>query len=116
MPGRLPFTDRDREVYLDAFFDYVARYSLRVWAYCLMSNHVHFVVVPERERSLARVFGRTHSDYARYANLVRRSCGHLWQARYYSCALGERHACGRDANRMAEGVLRRLSYNKRTRG
>jgi putative transposase len=57
-----------------------------------MNNHVHFVVVPERERSLARVFGRTHSDYARYANLVRRSGGHFWQARFYSCALDERHA------------------------
>jgi len=83
------FTDRDREVYLAAFFDYAARYALRVWGYCLMSNHVHFIVVPERERSLARVFGRTHSDYARYANLTQRSCGHLWQARFYSCALDE---------------------------
>ena len=86
------FTDRDRAVYLDAFFDYATRYSLRVWGYCLMSNHVHFVVVPERERSLARVFGLTHSDYARYGNLVRRSCGHFWQARFFSCALDERHA------------------------
>lgn len=85
------FTERDREVYLNAFFDYAARYSLRVWGYCLMSNHVHFVVVPERERSLARVFGRTHSDYARYANLVQCSCGHFWQARFYSCALDEGH-------------------------
>ena len=57
-----------------------------------MSNHVHFVVVPEREQSLARVFGRTHADYARYANVVRRSCGHFWQARFYSCALDARHA------------------------
>jgi putative transposase len=86
------FTDGDREVYLDTFFDYAARYSLRVWGYCLMSNHVHFVVVPERERSLARVFGRTHSDYARYSNLVRRRCSHFWQARFYSCALDERRA------------------------
>jgi putative transposase len=86
------FTDRDREVYLAAFFDYAARYRLRVWGYCLMSNHVHFVVVSERERSLARVFGRTHADYARYANVARRSCGHLWQARFYSCALDEAHA------------------------
>src|ERR1039457_2276923 len=38
-----------------------------------------------------RVFGRTHSDYARYANLVQRSCGHFWQARFYSCALDEDH-------------------------
>lgn len=92
--GRQPvfFSDRDREVYLNAFFDYASRYSLRVWGYCLMTNHVHFMVVPERERSLARVFGRTHSDYARYANLAQRSCGHLWQARFYSCALDARHA------------------------
>jgi putative transposase len=71
------FTNRDREVYLDAFFGHAARYCLRVWGYCLMSNHVHFVVVPERERGLARVFGSTHSDYARYANVLRRSCGHF---------------------------------------
>ena len=79
-------------MYLDAFFDYAARYSLRVWGYCLMTNHVHFVVVPEREQSLARVFGRTHADYARYANLMRRSSGHFWQSRFYSCALDTRHA------------------------
>ena len=86
------FADRDRAVYLDAFFDYAARYRVRVWGYCLMRNHVHFLVVPGREGILARAFGRTHSDYARYANLVQRSCGHLWQARFYSCALDARHA------------------------
>lgn len=85
------FTEQDRGIYLNAFFDYASRYSLRVLGYCLMTNHVHFVVVPEREVSLARVFGRTHSDYARYANLVNRSCGHFWQARFYSCALDEAH-------------------------
>ena len=61
----------------DAFFEYAAKYDLAVWAYCLMRNHVHFIVVPHRRTSLARVFGRTHADYARYANIVRRGCGHL---------------------------------------
>ena len=86
------FSERDRQVYLDTFFDYAARYSLRVWGYCLMRNHVHFVAGPQHEHSLARVFGRTHSDFARYANLVRRSCGHFWQARFYSCAMEGQHA------------------------
>jgi putative transposase len=57
-----------------------------------MSNHVHFIVVPEDLRSLACTFGRTHADFARYANLVRRGCGHFWQARFYSCALDDVHA------------------------
>ena len=89
---RVFFTDRDREIYLDMLFDYASRYSLRVWGYCLMSNHVHFIVVPETEHGLARAFGRAHADYARYANIVQRSCGHFWQARFYSCALDSAHA------------------------
>jgi putative transposase len=86
------FTDRDREVYLNAFFDYASRYRVAVWGYCPMTNHVHFIVVPEREAGLARLFGRTHADYARYANLLYRSRGHFWQARFYSCALEGTHA------------------------
>jgi len=85
------FTDRDREVHLAAFF----RLRVVLWTpgigLLLMTNHVHFVVIPEREFSLAKVFGRTHADYARYANLARRSCGHLWQACFYSCALEAEH-------------------------
>ena len=86
------FSEFDRAVYLDTFFEYAARFSLRVWGYCLMDNHVHFVAVPESERSLARVFGRTHADYARYAHVAHGGCGHLWQARFYSCALDDGHA------------------------
>jgi putative transposase len=79
----------DREVYLDQLFKHAQRYGVRVLGYCLMTNHVHLLVVPERPDSLARVFGRTHSDYARYANLLRQGCGHLWQARFYSCPVEE---------------------------
>ncbi len=81
------FHPRDREAFLNTFFEHAVQYHLRVWGYCLMSNHVHFIVLPEQPSSLARVIGRTDSDYARYANLLRRGCGHLWQARFYSCPL-----------------------------
>ena len=86
------FSDRDREIYLDTFFEYALRYSLQVWGYCLMSNHVHFIVAPQTEHGLAKAFGRVHADYARYANIVQRSCGHLWQARFFSCALDPANA------------------------
>ncbi len=82
----------DREAYLDALFEYAERYGLSVWEYCLMTKHVHFVAVPRRPASLARAFGRTHADYARYANVRRRGCGHLWQARFYSCPMDEQAA------------------------
>jgi putative transposase len=80
-------TDGDRLVYLDLLRRNRREFGLRIWAYCLMNNHVHLLAVPEREDSLARTLGRTHSDYARYWNARRNSCGHVWQARFYSCPL-----------------------------
>lgn len=86
------FSDRDYAVYRDTVFQYAERYSVRIWGYCLMDNHVHWIAVPERPESLARTFGRAASDYARYGNLVQGRTGHFWQARFYSCALDANHA------------------------
>ncbi len=64
---------------------------MRVLAYCLMSNHVHWVVVPERVDSLAVLFRRVHGGYAQAVNAGLGRSGHLWQNRFYSCPLSERH-------------------------
>jgi hypothetical protein len=57
-------TDQDRFLYLDLLRKYAKQYGLRVWAWCLMSNHIHFLAVPERADSLRRSLAKTHSDYA----------------------------------------------------
>ena len=84
-------SDTDCRMYLDLLRTNAERHYLRVWAYCLMPNHVHLLVVPERPGSMAHALGRTHADYARYFNLKRSGCGHVWQARYYSCPLDGIH-------------------------
>ena len=56
-----------------------------------MSNHVHFVVVPERVDSLAVLFRRVHGGYAQAMNVAIGRTGHLWQNRFYSCPLSDRH-------------------------
>jgi putative transposase len=43
--------------------------GIRVLAYCLMTNHVHFVVIPEREDSLPLLFGRANGRYAPAVNI-----------------------------------------------
>ena len=53
-------TDEDRHEYLRLLSTYGARDGLRFWAWCLMTNHVHLVVVPERPDSLARAIGEAH--------------------------------------------------------
>ncbi|MBT8140335.1 MAG: transposase [Gammaproteobacteria bacterium] len=62
-----------------------------VLAYCLMPNHVHFIVVPQRKNSLAALFSEAHRRYTRRINEREKWCGHLWQARFHSAALDEQH-------------------------
>jgi putative transposase len=56
-----------------------------------MTNHVHLIAVPEREGSLARTLGCTHSEYALALNHAHGRSGHVWQNRFFSCPLGESH-------------------------
>ena len=71
--------------------EYAEHYGLKIVAYCLMSNHVHFIVIPPRQESLSKVFNTVHMRYAHYINRLRGMKGHLWQGRFYSCILDEAH-------------------------
>ena len=75
----------DRRVYLRILSEYAFEYGLTVWAWCLMTNHVHLLAVPRSAVTLARALGRTHYDYACYRNTRSGKSGHLWQSRFYSC-------------------------------
>jgi len=56
-----------------------------------MSNHVHLVVTPRKNDSLALALKNTHGRYAAYWNATHSSSGHVWQGRYYSCPLDLPH-------------------------
>jgi putative transposase len=84
-------SDGDRITYLGLIAEYCKQAQFRLIGYCLMTNHVHLIVVPEREDSLARGLGLAHCRYAHCVNARRRSTGHLWQNRYYSTAMDEAH-------------------------
>ena len=73
--------DHDRQTYLDQLAEAAGDAQLRMWGYCLMSNHIHLIVVPERPDSMARVFRVAHSNYSRWLNIRLRRCGHVWQNR-----------------------------------
>ena len=81
----------DRRFYLELLRRHAAHYGVSVLGYCLMTNHIHLIAVPEREGSLARTLGRTHSEYALALNHAHGRSGHLWQSRFFSCPLGESH-------------------------
>lgn len=79
------FDDEDRQTYLQLLSKYAGKFSLQIWAYCLMDNHVHLLVVPEKEESLARGVGLTNQIYTQYLNRKRKQSGRIWQNRFFSC-------------------------------
>jgi putative transposase len=81
------FSPQDRQVYLGLLRQYSEHYELRILGYCLMTNHVHLVAWPRFPDSLAKTLREVHGRYARYRNAIERVSGHLWQNRYYSCAM-----------------------------
>ncbi|MBU2102024.1 MAG: transposase [Candidatus Omnitrophota bacterium] len=83
--------ERDYKQYCEWINEYAQETGLDILAYCLMKNHVHFIVVPKQESDMAAVFKTTHMRYAHYINRQRKAKGHLWQGRFYSCILEDTH-------------------------
>jgi putative transposase len=88
------FTDQDRLNYLRILGVQSRKYGVAVHGYCLMTNHVHLVLVPSTADGLARGVGRTHFVYTQYLNKARGRSGHLWQNRFYSCPVGQDYMLG----------------------
>lgn len=86
------FADEDRREYLQLLQDSSERFGLGVSGYCLMSNHVHLIVIPEHDYSLAKALGRAHLMYAQYMHGRYERQGHLWQGRFYSNPMDTAHA------------------------
>jgi putative transposase len=84
-------TDEDRAMYLRILQQASRIYRLSIVGYCLMRDHVHLVVIPRREDSLAEALKYAHGRFAAYYNSSRMLAGHVWQGRYYSCPLDTPH-------------------------
>jgi len=89
--GDVFFSDADRRHLLGLLGEYSQDCGLEILAYCLMTNHLHLVAVPEHENSLARVLKPVNLRYAQYVNRIQGWCGRLWQERFYSCPMDPRH-------------------------
>lgn len=85
------FCDLDYLVYIDHMRGACARHGVEIWAWCLMPNHAHLAMVPSTEAALSRALSDGHQRYTREVNAREGWTGHLWQGRYTSCAMDERH-------------------------
>lgn len=83
--------DSDRLTWVALLRDHLQEAGVQLLGWCLMTNHIHLVAVPEREDGLSVLSRRVNGRYAQYYNVHRQRSGHLWQNRFFACALGPAH-------------------------
>ncbi len=89
--SRTFFGDRDYALYHDLLAENCREAGVAVWAWCLMPNHVHLVMVPGDSDGLRRALAATHGRYASLVNARRGRTGHFWQGRFGCVAMDEAH-------------------------
>jgi hypothetical protein len=52
---------------------------IEIWAHCLMTNHVHLIVKPEKKSNLSKAIGEVHRRYTQIFNFRENWKGYLWQ-------------------------------------
>ncbi len=85
------FCDDDRLRYLELLVQYSAMHALAIHAYCLMTNHLHLIVVPRNPDSLAAALKPVHLRYAQELNRRSATSGYVWGGRFFSCPLDRQH-------------------------
>jgi putative transposase len=74
----------DYVAYLEDLQELKAQFDVKLQAYCLMSNHVHLLMVPHTADGIAEVMKRLAGRHAMRLNVRDKRVGALWQGRYYS--------------------------------
>ena len=82
--------EADRETYLERIEHYRERYRCVVYAYVLMSNHVH-LLIETGAVGLSKIMQGIQFSYTQRYNRRHRAVGHLFQGRYKAIL------CDRDA-------------------
>ena len=89
--ARTFFGDGDYALYRDLLATNCAAAAVEIWAWCLMPNHVHLILVPSDPDGLRRALARVHRNYAGTIQARRKRTGHFWQGRFGAVAMDERH-------------------------
>ena len=85
------FCEEDYRFYKALLGQWCGFHGVEIWAYCLMPNHVHMIVVPSSLLSLKLAIGESHRRYTSRINKRQGWTGHLWQGRFFSYPMDDAH-------------------------
>ncbi|GIX47454.1 MAG: transposase [Candidatus Tectimicrobiota bacterium] len=84
---RIFFTEADYSFYLACLQQAKLACQCRIYAYVLMTNHVHLIVEPPQAEALGRFMQSVGRRYVRYINATYQRSGTLWEGRFKSAVI-----------------------------
>ncbi len=101
---------KDYQVFLECLREAKLKCRVRLYAYVLMTNHVHLLVEPEHEGDLSRFMQSVGRRYVRYFNASHERTGTLWEGRFKSAMVSRDEyliACSRyiELNPVRAGMV-----------
>jgi putative transposase len=81
--------DEDYRHYLNTIQRYKKKYQFKLFAYCLMTNHVHLLIKTTGGGSISKIMQSITVAHTRRYNFKYRRCGHVWQGRFHSPIVSE---------------------------
>lgn len=84
------FDDEDRKRFIDIMKTKIEESCSKLFAYCLMDNHVHLIIY-EGSEGIAQIMKRINVSYVSYFNTKYKRVGHLFQDRFRSEAIEDDH-------------------------
>jgi putative transposase len=85
------FDDEDYARYRDLLGQHCAAAGVEIWAWVLMPNHVHLILVPSDADCIRHALAAVHRRYAGYVHAKLKRTGHFWQGRFGCVAMDEAH-------------------------
>lgn len=76
--------DRDYEAFLYLMRKAKQLYPVRIFAYCLMPNHFHMIIMPSLASHLSKWMQWLMTSHVRRYNKHYDAAGHVWQGRFKS--------------------------------
>ncbi len=84
------FDEQSFRLFLNLLDEARDKHKIRLYNYCLMTNHVHLLFQVPADDALSRFMHRLANGFAKRFNSLRGRKGHLWEGRFVSTIVDAR--------------------------
>ena len=104
-------SEEEFQYYRENLIEFKKQFGCKVYAYCLMTNHVHLIVNPGKNpEALSLLMKRLAGRQTRYVNKLEERSGSLWEGRFKSSIISSKEyllACCRyiELNPLRAGLV-----------